>query len=1034
MKIGRQQGAAATEPPESAVRAHRSVLEIRLLGELQVVRDGTPIALPASKKTRALLGYLVATGRAHLRERLCELLWEGPGDPRAELRWSLTKLRPLVNDAAAERLRGDRERVLFDAGDAAVDLMRARALLAAGVDTLPVEALLAAARLLEGELLDGLDLPACPRFHEWAAAEREAVSALRVATLKALLRRVANQPEDALALARKWVAADPLAEPAHAAVVRQLGALGRARDALAHYQHARRLLEAELAAPLTGELDEARRAVQRAHAAAAAGATLGANAAGADAMPGADAADATAGGNAAIALATAGANAAGMGALPGANAAIAAAIPGGSAAARGGLHAAGGYPPQRPALGTAPATPLHPAVARAASAADRLIGRARERECIEQQLAACVGQPTAVTPFLLFAGEPGIGKSRLLEHLRERAAAAGGSVAAARAFEAEVARPYGIWVDALRSIDKNDVPAALREDLATLLPELAAADRNAGAAALNAQAQAGDRLRLFDAVVALLRHAAARRPLVVLLLDDLQWADDASCALLHYVARALRPQADRAGTPPPAGRAGHVLIAGAARTHELEENAAARNLLASLAREQQLRRLDLDPLSAMETAELVRAVAPTLDAAAIFAASDGNPLFARELAQARAQGIDWSARSLGGLLRAQLGRLDLTVRELLTYAAAFGRSFAVEGLGVACSFGAAALTSALGELERRGVLRAVDEARYDFAHDLVRQAAYGNVSQPRRRLLHAQIARALALAAERDETLHAEVARHASLAGEHELAVRACIAAGERALRSFAGAEAATLAEMGLRHLQALPATREKLRMHVGLLSVKVTAHTVLRGLRHPPAMLDQLLQAVAAAEAAGLHAEAAHGYHLVAVLYQDAGNHALAQQSTLRAEHAGRAADDMTRVRHLALTAQCLIDLERDVERARPAARGGAGGRTARPRAGGPALRHGPAGTLGRRRARRRGEPGTGVAVGAAAAGWLARMPLRGVSGHARARARQHRARARPCRAARCHRQRNGRSRGAVCARPAGARRVRRRRCGESR
>jgi hypothetical protein len=106
--------------------------------------------------------------------------------------------------------------------------------------------------------------------------------------------------------------------------------------------------------------------------------------------------------------------------------------------------------------------------------------------------------------------------------------------------------------------------------------------------------------------------------------------------------------------------------------------------------------------------------------------------------------------------------------------------------------------------------------------------------------------------------------------------------------------------------------------MHVGLLSVKVTAHTVLRGLRHPPAILDQLVQAVAAAEAAGLHAEAAHGYHLVAVLYQDAGNHALAQQSTLRAERAGRAADDMTRVRHLALTAQCLIDLERDVERAR--------------------------------------------------------------------------------------------------------------------
>ena len=79
-----------------------SSLKIRLLGELQLGRgDGPALALPASKKTRALLGYLIATGQAHRRERLCDLFWDGPDDPRAELRWSLSKIRPLLNDGGA---------------------------------------------------------------------------------------------------------------------------------------------------------------------------------------------------------------------------------------------------------------------------------------------------------------------------------------------------------------------------------------------------------------------------------------------------------------------------------------------------------------------------------------------------------------------------------------------------------------------------------------------------------------------------------------------------------------------------------------------------------------------------------------------------------------------------------------------------------------------------------------------------------------------------------------------------------------------
>ena len=96
-------------------------LSLRLLGTLEVMRAGERIELPRSRKTRALLAYLVITQRPHRRQRLCDLLWEIPNDPRAALRWSLSKLRPLVNDAKIERIKADRQTVSFDASDARID-------------------------------------------------------------------------------------------------------------------------------------------------------------------------------------------------------------------------------------------------------------------------------------------------------------------------------------------------------------------------------------------------------------------------------------------------------------------------------------------------------------------------------------------------------------------------------------------------------------------------------------------------------------------------------------------------------------------------------------------------------------------------------------------------------------------------------------------------------------------------------------------------------------------------------------------------
>ena len=177
--------------------AARNQLTIRLLGELQLAYgDGPALNLPASRKTRALLGFLVATGQPHRREKLCDLFWDGPDDPRAELRWCLSKIRPLLHGGA--ELVADRQRVGIELGSATVDLVSVRTLFRDGVAAASTEDLKQSASLFSGEFLDGLELPVCYRYLEWCMAERETVSQLRLGALAALIERLHDSPSDAL--------------------------------------------------------------------------------------------------------------------------------------------------------------------------------------------------------------------------------------------------------------------------------------------------------------------------------------------------------------------------------------------------------------------------------------------------------------------------------------------------------------------------------------------------------------------------------------------------------------------------------------------------------------------------------------------------------------------------------------------------------------------------------------------------------------------------------------------------------------------
>jgi pimeloyl-ACP methyl ester carboxylesterase/DNA-binding SARP family transcriptional activator len=203
-------------------------LSIHTLGELTVRRGGEILPLPASKKTRALLAYLVLTGRPHRRDRLCEVLWELPDDPRAALRWSLNKLRPLVNDEAGERLVADRERVALHIPDLEIDI---RAVETRLEQDLTVDELSAIANRLKEPFLDGLDLPKQHVFQSWLTAEREEIDGLRIRVLERLSRHPDLTANRALKWSRCWLELDPFNPQAGTQVLGQLRQVGRDAEA-----------------------------------------------------------------------------------------------------------------------------------------------------------------------------------------------------------------------------------------------------------------------------------------------------------------------------------------------------------------------------------------------------------------------------------------------------------------------------------------------------------------------------------------------------------------------------------------------------------------------------------------------------------------------------------------------------------------------------------------------------------------------------------------------------------------------------------
>jgi DNA-binding SARP family transcriptional activator len=809
-------------------------LSVRLLGGLRVERDGTALALPPSKRTRALLAYLATTGRAHARSHLCDLLWDGPDDPRAELRWSMTKLRPVVDaiDAPAV-LEADREQVGLRSDAFAIDLAPLRLLVGGRLEAIEDHALETSVTALEGEFLAGLELPGCHRFHQWCMAERETWSRLRLGLLAELVRRLADRPERALPHARTWVGVDPYGEPAHAALLRCLLSLGRPRDAQAHARQVEASFARELGVAPTGVLREALREVER------------------------------------------------------------------------DLH-------RRPAAALPP-TPAGPIPQASAPTNDTAFdGRSatkvpfvgREKECLAIARATQSLQSPQQRPLLLFLGEPGIGKTRLIDLFAERATQAGARVLRARCFEAEMSRPYGAWIDALRDAPGDVLPEPLRAELAPLRP----------LADVSAFGRSGDRTHLFEVASAWLNALAAVGPLV-LLIDDLQWLDEASAALLHFVVRSASD-----GSAP-------LLFGAAARDGEIDDNAAMRSVLHSLAQDGRVHSVTVEPFGLADTHALLAQAAPDIDAEATHRASGGNPWFALAIAHAhhdteaaRASDIDASDDARYSLVVEPLQRLDAAHRDVLACAAVMGRECRAELLAEVLDVGELELAQRLARLERRHLLRATPDGRHDFAHDLVREAIYASLSPVERRTMQRRIVRSLDSAASADPGLYGELAHHAIETEQHALAVRACISAARHCLRVYANAQALSLAERAAPCLERLPAHQpERIVATIELVELRVLANATSPSFGSRMAgWISELESGVQAAQDAGLRQAAANGLHMLSWLAQQCNDIGATREATLRAELMSRGGDDAGRCLQLANTGRCLMEVESDLPRAR--------------------------------------------------------------------------------------------------------------------
>ena len=463
------------------------------------------------------------------------------------------------------------------------------------------------------------------------------------------------------------------------------------------------------------------------------------------------------------------------------------------------------------------------------------VGRHQEmgelKACLEDALS---GRGRMVT----LVGEPGIGKSRTAQELATYAGLRGAQVLWGRCYEEQGAPPYWPWVQAIRSYVREKEPEELRsemgagaEDIAEIVSDVR--ERLLGLRTPPPLEPEQVRFRLFDSITAFLNSAGRVRPLV-LVLDDLHWADHPSLLLLEFVARELSGS--------------RVLLVGTYRDMELSRRHPLSLTLGELTRERLFQRVLLRGLNQEDVGrfiELASGVAPPQGMVeAVHRQTEGNPLFVTEVVRLLVQEGDlthhrgsadgqeatglspaarrdsWSVRIPEGVrevIGRRLNRLSQRCNETLSVASVIGREFGLEQLARLTRISSTDPAQALSEdrlleiLEEALSARVIEElpravGQYQFTHGLIQTTLSEELSTTRKVRLHAQVGQVLEeLYGDRLETRLPELAHHfweGSQAGGAEKAVEYARRAGDRALELMGYEEAARFYQMALQALE----------------------------------------------------------------------------------------------------------------------------------------------------------------------------------------------------------------------------------------